>query len=86
MQYFYWNGQAVAFTPNDTVASALFHHGITQFSDHPNGSGHGVFCGIGQCQSCLVRLENGQRVEACLSPCRSQAKLYAVGHPGATDD
>jgi hypothetical protein len=78
MPYFFWNDSPIPFTPNDTVASALFHHGMTEFSMTRTAPNNGIFCGIGQCQSCLVKRESGECVEACLSPCVEGAHFYAV--------
>lgn len=65
MTTFRWQGQAIAFRAGDTLATALIRAGIVDL-----GAGRAVFCGIGQCQGCLVR-SNGRLVEACLTPCRA---------------
>ena len=77
MSQFFWNDEPVRFTENDTVATALFHHGVSNFSRSKDGRPNYIFCGIGQCQSCLVRKEGGESVEACLSSCAENARFYS---------
>lgn len=70
----YWHGTAIPFRPGETVAVALHRAGIGSFGHGPGGQSRGIFCGIGQCQGCLVRL--GDRLtEACLLPCRPGLEL-----------
>lgn len=78
-----WQGRPVAFRPGESVASALARAGITRLGTTPGGLARGVFCGIGQCQNCLVMLD-GRPVEACLTPCRSGMRLAPLpeGHDG----
>lgn len=78
MSHFFWNGWPVPFTPNDTVASALFHQGVLRFSESESPVNNGIFCGIGQCQACLVQTLSGERVEACLTPCVENARFFSA--------
>lgn len=64
----YWSGREVAFRAGETVASALLRAGIAQFGQSGTGLERGIFCGIGQCQCCVVMLA-GRPVEACLLRC-----------------
>lgn len=64
-----WGARPIPFLPGESVASALTRAGIRQFSAGPAGIDRAVFCGIGQCQNCLVLIE-GRSAEACLTPCR----------------
>lgn len=64
-----WCGQPVPFRPGETVASALTRAGIAAFGIAPTGQARAVFCGIGQCQGCLIRAD-GRLTEACLLPAR----------------
>lgn len=64
----FWNGAALPFRPGETVASALARAGVVRFGTAPQGQARALFCGIGQCQNCLVH--DGTRLtEACLLPC-----------------
>jgi len=64
-----WQGRTVPFRPGEPLASALLRAGVTVLGAGPAGQPRAVFCGIGQCQGCLVRVE-GRLREACLTPCR----------------
>lgn len=77
-----WQGQPVAFKSGDTVATALLRAGIQSFGRSRTGGQLGVFCGIGQCQACLVVNQQGHVVEACLSPCVDGAAFSGVMGPG----
>lgn len=63
-----WQGRMVPFRDGDTVAAALTRAGIADFGAGSRGQRRGVFCGIGQCQGCLVSVD-GCVTEACLMPC-----------------
>ena len=64
-----WQGRKLAFVPGENVASALQRAGIWQFGALPTGQAASVFCGIGQCQGCLIRAEDQIR-EACVLACK----------------
>lgn len=64
----WWQGRALAYRPGDTLATALTRAGELALGQGPTGAARGMFCGIGQCQNCLV-LVDGRPVEACLTPC-----------------
>ena len=65
----FWQGTSVPFLPGESVASALGRAGIRGF---------GLFCGIGQCQGCLITID-GHTVEACLTRCQDGADIHPVG-------
>ncbi|HAZ28035.1 TPA: sulfurtransferase [Candidatus Acetothermia bacterium] len=53
--------------PGETIAAALFAHGIRIFGHHPkDGAPQGIFCANGQCSQCLV-IANGKPVKACMT-------------------
>lgn len=64
-----WQGTPVPFREGETVATALLRAGVASFGPAPAGQLRAVFCGIGQCQGCLVQI-GGRLTEACLTPCR----------------
>ena len=66
MHVFLWRGDPVRFGPGDTVATALWRQGVAAFGASPRAGSHAVFCGIGQCQACLVMDHDGAVFEACL--------------------
>jgi len=73
-----WNGVPVAFRAGESVASALARAGIHAYGRLPTGQQATVFCGIGQCQGCLVSLD-GRLAEACLTPCRDGLGVASAG-------
>ena len=64
----YWCGQPLPFVAGESVAHALTRAGVTCFGPSPVGVARAVFCGIGQCQMCLVQID-GRTAEACLTLC-----------------
>ena len=73
-----WNGTALPFRAGETVASALTRAGVLRFGTTPQGQARALFCGIGQCQNCLVHDGTGL-TEACLLPCRDGMALTDAG-------
>ena len=70
-----WQGRPIPFHPGESLASALIRAGVTALGQAPTGQPRAVFCGIGQCQGCLVRV-GGRLVEACLTPCRNGMDVF----------
>jgi predicted molibdopterin-dependent oxidoreductase YjgC len=63
------DGTEVTAYAGDTVASVLMRSGHvawrrTRHGDRPRG----LFCGMGACQDCLVRVDAVDGVRACLAP------------------
>lgn len=68
---FYWQGQRLKAYEGETIASALFAHGIRIFGHHhKDHAPQGIFCANGQCAQCLV-LADGQPVKSCMELVRS---------------
>ncbi len=78
----YWNGQAIKFLPGESLSSALIRSGINYFGVSPSGQNRTLFCGIGQCQGCIVHVEGSGDVEACLFPCQQGLKLQSINQDG----
>ncbi len=65
---FTWRGEKLQAKQGETIASALFAHGVRIFGHHPRDSApQGIFCANGQCAQCMV-LANGVPVKACMTP------------------
>ena len=58
----YWQEQPVDMQAGETVAAALARAGIRHFG----GGRH--FCGIGQCQHCVVTDHRTGPFESCITP------------------
>ncbi|WP_440409483.1 2Fe-2S iron-sulfur cluster-binding protein [Neorhizobium petrolearium] len=67
---FIWRGREISFRPGESIAAALEAAGIVRLGLDALGQETRYFCGIGACQSCLVRVD-GTACEACLTPARS---------------
>ena len=74
----YWMGDAVPFRAGETIAAALRRGGIDDFGAGVGGLRGRSFCGIGSCQACLIAVDGGRTVEACLTPARDGMRLSAV--------
>ncbi len=74
----YWLGEGILFKEGETALVALEKAGITSYGNSKNGQVRGVFCGIGQCQNCLIKEESIGIVEACLLICRNNMHLSPV--------
>ena len=66
---FRFDGQEVPAHPGETIAGALLAAGhrqlrSTRFGQRPRG----LFCAIGTCFDCLVHVDGGRPVRACLTP------------------
>ena len=78
-----WNGSMIAYQTGESLASALSRAGVIEIGRAPTGQARAVFCGIGQCQNCLVRVDGGL-TEACLLICHGG--LIAAQDHGALRD
>lgn len=74
----YWHQLAVPFQPGETIAAALLRGGVTQLGDAVGGLQGRYFCGIGNCQACLVSVNGASPVEACLTPAQPGMRLTAA--------
>jgi len=63
---FYWQERELSAYSGETIASALFSHGIRIFGHHhKDGAPQGIFCANGQCAQCMV-LADGRPVKSCV--------------------
>lgn len=62
------NGQPVTAFAGETVAAVLLAEGRRVFRRTAGGSPRGLFCGMGICFECLVRVNGTPNVRACLTP------------------
>jgi len=61
------NDQEIQAFPGETVAGALIAAGIKVFNHSDDGSPRSLYCGIGQCFSCLVTVDGQPNVRACVT-------------------
>ncbi|MDL5032454.1 (2Fe-2S)-binding protein [Pelomonas sp. APW6] len=60
------NGSPRAVPEGITVAAALRRSGVAVFGLTAHGGARDVFCGMGQCQACRVRIDGQDESLACM--------------------
>ena len=78
-QCIFWGEREIPYQDGDTAALALARAGVLDLGTGPSGLRHGLFCGIGQCQGCLVLDAVLGVTEACLLPCQPGLRLQPCG-------
>ena len=70
-----------------SVAAALITAGITSWrTTRRDGRPRGLFCGIGACFDCLVRIDDAASVRACLVPVRAGMIIHTDGPVSVTEE
>ena len=89
----FWCGRKVTFEPGEMLACMLARECSDEagFGNSPTGQIYGLFCGIGTCQGCLVKIKGRGIAEACLTPSRDGMEVESLQGatepgPGATSD
>ena len=71
-----WNGAPIAARAGEPLAATLLAAGITAFRTTPvSGAERGPLCMMGACFDCLVELEGGSNVQACMVPVRDGLRV-----------
>ncbi len=66
---FLFEGNPVTAYRGETVAMALYRNGIDVFSESPKlHRPRGMFCAIGKCSSCMMRVNGVPNVRTCILP------------------
>jgi predicted molibdopterin-dependent oxidoreductase YjgC len=66
---FTFDGRSINADPGRSIGAALWAAGIRQLGrSRVLGRPRGMYCGIGQCFDCLVRVNGGPVVRACITP------------------
>lgn len=64
----------------ETIAAALLANGIRTLRHHEeSGSPRGVYCNIGHCFECRVKVNGKQGVRACLTPIKENMVVESHG-------
>jgi aerobic-type carbon monoxide dehydrogenase small subunit (CoxS/CutS family) len=74
----FWQGQPVPFEQGETLAAALQRSGIKDLGPSGASLRSRIFCGIGTCQACIVAMDDGTPVEACLTLATDGMKIGPV--------
>src|SRR5687767_1987489 len=71
---FTFEGASVLAHPGESVAAALIASGRWSFRDARGGGPRGMYCGMGVCGECQVRID-GVSSRACLEPARPDVNI-----------
>lgn len=61
------DGRPMLVYEGETVAGALFAHGIRVFRVTARGTPRGLYCGIGICYDCLLVVDGRPSTRACMT-------------------
>ncbi len=82
-RFIYWSGRMIPFVPGEMLAFTLLRAnrnspgiGISHTGQH-----YGLFCGIGACQGCLVKIAGRGIAEACLTPSEDGMRVEPLRLP-----
>ena len=65
----YIDGKPLCALEGEPIASAMMAQGIfTSRKTHKFGEPRGVFCGIGQCNDCVMVVDGEPNVRTCVTP------------------
>jgi len=82
--HFTFEGTALAGVEGDSVASALLAAGHAVFRHTPvSASARGPLCMMGVCHDCLVSIDGGASVQACLTPLREGMQVRQPALPAS---
>ncbi len=69
--HFIFEGTSIEAYQNETVAMALYRNGLNVFSESSKlHRPRGMFCAIGKCSSCMMRVNGVPNVRTCILPAR----------------
>lgn len=78
---FYYNGTPIEAREGDMVASALCGCGIKVFSHtHRSGAPRGLFCAIGHCTDCSMRVDGVDNVRTCTTKVKEGMRVESDGN------
>ena len=81
---FRWNDSEIRCRAGETIATALLCAGQLDLRRSPRaGSARGVFCMMGVCQECLIRVDGVVR-QACLTPAEDGMRVERLASGGMT--
>ncbi len=81
---FTFDGRRLSAFAGEMVAAALLAHGIRGLrTTERGGAPRGLYCAIGHCFECLVTVDGGPPVRACLTPVRDGMAVTSA--PAAPD-
>ena len=88
MGAFEFEGRSVSFEPGDTLAAALYRHGVRTFSRSLKyHRRRGLYCGTGDCPNCLMTVDGQPAVRTCTTASEDGMRVeHSGGWPSAERD
>jgi len=84
--HFFFDGQQYEGREGEPLAFSLWAQGVRLLGwQEGSGAGRGLYCGIGHCFECRVRVDGLQDVRACLTPLREGLRAERQPPPAAPD-
>lgn len=84
---FSFNGRSIKSYEGETVAMALYRNGIDIFSESPKlHHPRGMFCAIGKCSSCMMRVNGVPNVRTCILPVREKMIVETQSYYGSVPE
>jgi len=83
----HFNGQPFQVYEGDTIASALMAEGVKTLRYHEvSGKARGIYCNIGHCFECRVRVNDRNVVRSCLTPVVDGMVINSISGLSLEDD
>ena len=76
----------IACRPGVSVAAALTAAGVRALRKAGSGDARGLFCGMGVCQECRVRIDGRTGVRACMTPARDGMRITRMSERAEPGD
>lgn len=75
----YFNNVPYQAYEGEPIAAALMAGGTKKLRSHEtSGAGRGIYCNIGHCFECRVKVEESSVVRACITPVRDGMKINSL--------
>lgn len=76
---FSFDGEEVIAYKGDTIASALLASNYRKLRENEiSGDGRGIYCNIGHCFECRVRLQDKRIVRACITQVEEGMQVHSL--------
>ncbi len=77
-----FDGQPVCGYAEESIAACLTANGVKAFRSDRAGAPRGMYCGMGVCFECLVRVDGKENVRACMTALGDAECIETQGFPG----
>ena len=66
--FLYFEGRKISAFKGENIAEALYASGVDVFRHDEGGRPRGLFCAIGKCSSCLMKVNGIPNIRTCITP------------------